>query len=117
MSQLKFVSTKGWVAPEDGFYAGCTHPTGSWGKFWVLKGDSINLIDGYVAGPIIIAPPDPELELPEGWTIRSDKGSVASYYPIISIGGIEVQSLSGTRYSRADCVTALKAALKALERK
>jgi hypothetical protein len=78
--------------------------------------------DCFICGPLDIADPDPELELPEGWSKKWDGPTVMPFCVVVvrgGLGGIAGAENDEVRVAsfrdRARCVLAVNAAVKALE--
>lgn len=123
MTELKFVSTKGWVASETGWYAvSLDGQTVRETLLWLSKGEKVgSQYAPFIAGPITILPPEPELELPEGWVVENDKVGVGGNYYVISVikdtHAKSSNCLTVTRPTRAECVTVINRMVKAAEGK
>ena len=135
MDKLKWTRvSKGDCWPASGLFLVRVAVSGGVGVIVIagVKGDVISPSSVVaIAGPIDIAEPDPELELPEGWRVKWDGPTVMPYCasvvkdekaawiasssstPWISYTTHEVSVAS--HRDRARCVRAVNAAVKALE--
>ena len=117
MDKLKWTRvSKGDCWPASGLFLVRVAVSGGVGVIVIagVKGDVISPSSVVaIAGPIVIAEPDPELELPRGWfriegtdTFGVWKGSTETEYGI---------RLTASSADPARCVRAINAAVKALE--
>jgi hypothetical protein len=126
LSGLKWVKIeKDARAPEDGDYIfRCDGGLGNTLLTGVSKGASlVSALATHYAGPVVIAEPEPELELPQGWVMRRREhypslGSEAELC-VIELSGGFYYGLTVSASTMSACIllanAASKAAVKALE--